>query len=177
MWFRHVARGVTVALREVMKKLAVLLLACVACTSGHPADTTDGTWSVELQLSAQTCGDPEPAEVSFLVQVARPSISTAGLVAPVQTVVDCGGGGEPGSGGSDSNGSNAPGDTEFTPATTIQAATASHLAFEVNTSTDPTDPMITNYVMDLSDDELLGTAAYQATSDCNDIWTLVANRE
>jgi hypothetical protein len=154
-----------------MKKLAVLLLGCVACASHQP--TTDGTWSVELELSAQTCGDPEPAEVSFLVQVARPDISTAGLVTPVQTVVDCGGG--PGY-GSDT-GSDAPSSTTFTPATTIQAATAAHLAFDVDTSTDPADPMITSYVMDLSDDQLLGTAAYQAEPGCTDVWNLVATRE
>lgn len=159
-----------------MNKLAVLLLPCVACASEHQA-TTDGTWSVELQLTAPGCGDPEPAEVSFLVQVARPSISTAGLVAPVQTVVDCGGPGEPGSGGSDSNGSSAPTDTVFTPATTIRAATAAHLAFDVDTSSDPSDPMITSYIMDLSDDQLLGTAVYQAEPGCYDGWTLVANRE
>ena len=152
-----------------MKKLAFALLACAACATQSPS--TQGTWSVTMQLSDAACGDAEPGQVNFLVRADLPGVATAGLVAATTVAVECGGPGQPTTGPTPN-----PSDEPFVPATTVHIASDNQLVFDVDTSTVATDPMVTTYSMTLQGDELVGTAAYHANATCTDSWTLTATR-
>jgi hypothetical protein len=123
-----------------------------------------------MQLASASCGDAEPALVDFMMDVQAPSVSTAGLVQPTQVAVECGGPGQP------STPSQTPANAPFVPATSVLYATDAKIGFTVDTSSTPTDPMITTYLMALTGDTLTGTAAYHANASCTDSWTITATR-
>ena len=156
-----------------MRIAAALLLAATtaACTSS-PSDTTEGTWTVNMTLATAGCFDPEPATVAFLLDVARPQIETAGLVAvdPRGTVTACGGPGQPDGPTVDLS------TAQLLPVDAVRVATDSAVSFVVDTSTDPADPMSTTYTLALSGTTMTGDAVYHARPDCTDRWTLTASQ-
>jgi hypothetical protein len=151
----------------MISKLACVLLFCVGCTQ-----TTNGTWSVDMQASTASlaCGDPEPLAVTFMLQADTPDVSTSGLVASTQVAVECGGG--PGVPTSTPSTPNDP----YVPVTKVVVANDQELVFQVDTSTDPTDPMVTTYSLTLHGDQLVGNAAYHANVGCTDTWQLTATQ-